>query len=132
MKVLIATRRTQGTMAGDYCWALEGELVTPVNVPCSRPHACGCGRGFAGFASDRATTTAIVVDRPDVDEWALRDAVTDALGRQGWLRGLGPDEVDEVIDVHIDAIAHVCEHFDVGAVVGRRDGSVFIRALTAA
>ena len=54
-----------------------------------------------------------------------------ALGRQGWLSGLDTDDVDDVLDEHIDAIAEVCDHFEVGAVVGRRDSSVFIRALTA-
>lgn len=134
MLVIIATRRTQGALAGDYCWALEGELVTPIAVPCGAPDTCGCGRGFLGLASDRATTTALVVDRPDIDERALRDAVRDALGRQGWLSGLSEaasdGDVDDVLDEHLHAIATVCDHFEVGAVLGRRDHSVFIRALT--
>ena len=130
MKVLIATRRTQGAMPGDYSWALEGELVTAVCVSCCRPDDCGCARGFPGLASARATTTAMVVDRPELDVGEFRDAVQDALARQGWLSGLDPDDAGEVVDDHLRVIALVCEHFEVGAVVGRHDSSVFIRALT--
>lgn len=130
MKVLIATRRTQGAMPGDYCWALEGELVTPLTESCCSPDSCGCSRGFPGLASARATTTAMVVERPELDEHRLRDALRDSLDRDGWLRDLDDDEIGEVVDDHVDAVARVCQHFEVGAVVGRRSSSVFIRALT--
>jgi hypothetical protein len=118
-------------MPGDYCWALEGELVTPVSVVCASGQRCGCERGFPGLASSRATTTAMVVERPEIDPCRLRDALHDSLDRQGWLRGLEGDEVQEVLDDHLDAIQMVCDHFEVGAVVGRRESAVYIRALTA-
>jgi hypothetical protein len=130
MKVLIATKRTQGAMPGDYSWALEGELVTPISMACSSPDSCGCGRGFPGLASARATTTALVVERPEVDDNRLRDALRDSLDRQGWLQHLDADQADDVVDDHVDSIERVCEHFEVGAVLGRYHSSVFIRALT--
>lgn len=130
MRVLIATRRTQGAMPGDYCWTLDGELVTPVSQACGEPDSCGCGRGFPGLASARATTTAMVVERPGLDEEGLHDAVEDSLERDGWLAHLDDDEIDELVGDHLEAIHRVCAHFEVGAVVGRRSSSVFIRALT--
>jgi hypothetical protein len=131
MKVLIATRRTQGAVPGDFCWALEGELVTPVTESCCSPDSCGCGRSFPGLASSRATTTAMVVERPELDGHRLREVLTDSLDRQGWLQGLTGDLADEVVGDHVAAIDMVCAHFEIGAVVGRRASSVFIRALTA-
>lgn len=66
LKVLVATQDTQGQRDDDYNWTVEGELVW-VQEPCATdlrrmPNACGCGRGFAGVASHRATSTAKVVE----------------------------------------------------------------------
>ena len=68
MKTLTATDQTQGR-PGDYHFCVEGELViAPIKI-CDRDLAdpnglggCGCGRGWAGLSSHRATTTAIVTD----------------------------------------------------------------------
>jgi hypothetical protein len=51
MKVLTATSRTQGERSGDYCFCVEGELVTLPQVICARDArnpdgGCGCGRGW--------------------------------------------------------------------------------------
>ena len=64
MKLLTATTERQGERDGDFCYAIEGELVilgevcaTDLNDPAG---GCGCGRAFAGLRSRRATTTALV------------------------------------------------------------------------
>ena len=75
MKVLVATDAGQGEAPDDYCWTLEGELVTPLVAECARPQRCGCGRGFPGFGSARATTTAMVVDLPHIGPAELEGAV---------------------------------------------------------
>jgi hypothetical protein len=78
VKILVATSFTQGTSPDDYHYCVDGELVW-LQEPCDRDKRnpdgpCGCGRGFAGAASHRATTTAMVVQSPltrdDVVEWA--------------------------------------------------------------
>lgn len=66
MKILVATAETQGERETDYTWTVEGELVW-IQEPCATdarrmPNACGCGRGFAGLSSHRATSTAKVVE----------------------------------------------------------------------
>lgn len=66
MKVLVATTRTQGNRSGDYCYCVDGQPVW-IQEPCDRDRrepngGCGCSRGFAGAASHRATTTALVAD----------------------------------------------------------------------
>ena len=68
MHVLTATSRTQGQRANDYTFTIEGELVR-VDEACGSDQrdpdgGCGCGRGFAGMSSCRATTTALVRDLP--------------------------------------------------------------------
>ncbi|MEM9746678.1 MAG: hypothetical protein AAF945_08285 [Actinomycetota bacterium] len=141
MLVLVATTELQGTDPGDYSFTLDGELVTPIVAECSSPTRCGCGRGFPGFASSRATTTAMVVDRPHLTPELLADAVSAWLERDGWrellahdpahedaddTEGPADDVVDEmlaeIVDEHIEAITEVCAHFAVGTVL-QRDGS---------
>jgi len=132
MLVLVATKETQGESEGDYCHAVEGELVTPITVECCLPDRCGCGRGFPGLVSAQATTTAIVVDRPGITPALLRAAVVDSLERGGWSTPSGPggldemlDEmVDEMVDEHVTAISRISHAFGELAVV-RRDGPTF-------
>jgi len=143
MLVLVATRERQGERPDDYDWTVEGELVTPLAAECAAGDRCGCTRGFPGLASDRATTTAMVVDRPGVTPGDLRDAVHDYLERGGWIDLLeeteversGPEglaEVDDVVaaivDEHVESIERVCSSYDIGTVVTRRGPLVFARS----
>ena len=150
MLVLVATNELQGTEPGDYAWTVEGELVTPVATDCASGERCGCNRGFPGLASGRATTTAMVVDRPGVGPSDLRDAVFDWLDRGGWidlLRQTATDRsltagrdgdpepcdhdveamVDAVIDEHVDMIEEVCSAFPEGTVIVRQGPLVSAR-----
>jgi len=152
MLVLIATNELQGAAADDYAWTVEGELVTPVVSECASGDRCGCRRGFPGLASSRATTTAMVVDRPGVSDLDLRDAVYDWLDRDGWIdlfqadiateRRLDVDDlevvdevahlVDDLIDEHVDTIHAVCRSFPEGTVVTRRGHLITARSLPSA
>src|SRR4051794_41941292 len=78
MKLLTATHAGQGDRTGDFCFAVEGELVL-LGLVCATDEAdpdggCGCGRAFAGMSSHRATTTALVRDL-DLTYDDLRSAV---------------------------------------------------------
>ena len=127
MKVLVATRSTQGTHSGDYAHTVDGELVTPLSVTCSSPATCGCGRGFPGLGSSRATTTAMVVDRPLLTRSDLAQAVEDALERGGWLHDLDDEAIDELVEAHVTSIELVCACYPVGTVVSRWGGRVYDR-----
>jgi len=129
MLVLIATKETQGTVDDDYSHTVEGELVTPVAAECCTPDSCGCGRGFPGLASARATTTAMVVDRPELSAVMLRSSVSDSLERGGWLEPDFPDDFAELVDEHVDAITRIGKAFGAGAIV-RRNGSRYWTAAT--
>lgn len=123
MKLLTATRERQGEQDGDFCYAIEGELVL-LGFVCATDEAdpdggCGCGRAFSGMSSMRATTTAVVRDL-DVSVDDLRLALT------GYYvsAGIGPDvigdaEFEEVLTATLEDLAQLA-HVPVGAVVGRR------------
>jgi hypothetical protein len=148
MLVLIATNELQGTARSDYSFTVEGELVTPLATECARGEQCGCRRGFPGLASARATTTAMVVERPGITEHDLRDAVYDWLDRGGWIDLLEENErvgddadhddlidawtvqtiVEGMIDEHVEMIAQVCAGFPVGTVVVRHGSLVAARS----
>lgn len=125
MKVLVATNEMQGALAGDYAWTVEGELVTIEFSACSTPESCGCGRGFVGLASSRATTTAMVVDLPHIGPADLREVVEDWLERSGWNELLEHDAeaIDAVTDEHVENIEMVCANYATGTVV-ERDGEL--------
>jgi len=87
MKILVATSRTQGARESDFNFCIDGELLW-IAEPCATdakrlPNSCGCGRAFAGLASHRATTTALVADLPmNFDEYSR--AISASLQEQGW------------------------------------------------
>lgn len=125
MKVLTATRDTQGHVEGDYSFTVDGELVTPLAVECSAGPSCGCDRGFPGLASSRATSTAKVVDLRHITTERLRQAVRDSLHRDGWSKCLSPWELEDMVEEHVQNIRKVCRSFPVGAVVRRRGLHIF-------
>lgn len=150
MLVLVATHELQGTAPGDYAHTVDGELVTAVVTECGSSNRCGCNRGFPGLASAKATTTAMIVDRPGVSESDLRDAVYDWLDRGGWINLVeqatderndldanapfeyADDTVEDMVNEHVDAIVEVCTSFQIGTVLGRRGSLIASRSMPTA
>ena len=124
MKLLTATRERQGERDGDFCFAVEGELVL-LGFVCATDQAdpdggCGCGRAFSGMSSLRATTTALVRDL-DLSVDDVRIAV------EGYYvaAGMGPDvigrgEFAELVTATVDEMVDIAPSLPAGAVVGRR------------
>ena len=124
MKLLTATRERQGERDGDFCFAVEGELVL-LGYVCAADEAdpdggCGCGRAFSGMGSLRATTTALVRDL-DVSLDDVRLAV------EGYYvaAGMGPEvigsaEFAEVVSATVEEMVDIATPLPAGAVVGRR------------
>lgn len=145
MRVLTATNELQGTAPGDYCFTVEGELVIADVVECAHPDRCGCGRGFPGVSSHRATTTAQVVDLPHIGLVELRGAVRDHV-ESGWSdlvrNGVSPDDPDpdRTVDEHIEAITDeyvesivvICSHFPAGTTIERNGTIIQARSTPAA
>ncbi len=132
MKLLTATREGQGDRDGDFCFAVEGELVF-VGFVCATDRrdpsgGCGCGRAFSGLSSRKATTTALV---RDLD--LSYDDVSLALADHFVTTGMGPDvigalEFDDLVDQEVEQTIRYAEVWQPGAVVGRRLDSVHLRA----
>lgn len=127
MKVLVATRETQGERDDDFYFTVDGELVTPVVIACAHGDECSCRRGFPGLASGRATTTARVAELPEFTLVQLWQALSDSLERQGWLRLFpDPDERDEFVAQHVRTIRLVCDTLPEGSVVRRQDECIMV------
>ncbi len=119
MKVLVATTKTQGKRNNDYCWTVEGELVRLPGMTCDCPD-CGCGSGWAGLASSRATTTCMVAEL-DLDRADLLHAFTSGLERDGWLiPGEDQSWIAEFIEDHL----MLATAFPVGTILELADGEL--------
>jgi hypothetical protein len=150
MLVLIATHELQGAAPGDYSHTVDGELVTAVVTECGSSDSCGCNRGFPGLASAKATTTAMIVDRPGVTDEDLRDAIYDWLDRSGWIDLIeraaderndldedapleyADDTVEHMVADHLEMINDVCASFPIGAVLSRRGPLISSRSMPTA
>ncbi len=127
MKVLVATKQTQGQRPDDFSYTLVGELVRIPAVICDCPD-CGCERAMEGLASHKATTTFTVAERTDLEPVDYRRILLDHLLDGGWVIG-GPDDpenawVGEYIERHLGLAAH----FEVGDVLEIRNDRVEVRA----
>jgi hypothetical protein len=124
MKVLVATSQTQGQRASDFNWCIEGEVVTFSSL-CDRDRiegpdgGCGCGRGFAGLNSHKATTTAVV---RDIDGYTLDDlteAVRSFRQQAGWA-GLAGAKAEQRVAAEVEELAEMAGAWPAGTVIERR------------
>jgi hypothetical protein len=147
MLALVATKDPRGTTPSDRDFALDGELVTPVVLECPDPHCDVCARAWFGLVSHGGTTTAMIVDRPDLDESQLRRALHGWLDCQGTIDlivqaaddgeyevdGVVLDDpvmaVDELIDAHVAEIRSICDCYEVGTILSRMGTLVAPRRL---
>jgi hypothetical protein len=126
MLVLVATRLTQGDRRNDYHWAMDGELVRLGEI-CRKDRkdpdgGCGCGRGFAGMSSRRATTTARVADLSCTRaEFVVSYA--DAMREAGW------DPCPDCVEFDARELLRLAASWPEGTVVGRRLDRLVVRML---
>ncbi len=122
MRLLVATRRGQGSRPDDYCFAVEGEPVTPLLPDCTVPRWCGCRRGFDGLHTDRATTTARVLERTDLSPGTLLVLLDDAVARALVVAGgaVVPSATEQ-----FEEIERVVASLPAGTIV-RRDGQRYV------
>ena len=129
MLIFEATDQMQGQRDSDYHHARNTELVYLPPIDCS-DSACGCKLGFAGFDSHRATTTAMVVERPDMDIQELCRQLAASLHDGGWIDSTSPDH--ELVAMLADEIVQLATRYGeygVGTVI-ERDGNDLMLRLT--
>jgi len=122
MKVLVATNETQGQRSNDFCYCIEGELVT-VGLVCAADESdpdggCGCGRAFIGLNSHKATTTAKVKD-VELSEEDYVEALRSSLEQQGW----PTEDVAELAAW----LTELVDSWPTGAIVERRLDDIYLR-----
>jgi len=132
VKVLVATTESQDSTDGDFAWAVDGELVFIPTLSCEG-RACGCRRAFAGMASNQGTTTALVVDRPDITRADLATALADSIERQDGTQqktrtaGIPSHQVPtEKFGELFGALTSALRHFDDGSIL-ERDGRILTK-----
>jgi hypothetical protein len=124
MKMLTATAETRGQHPRDYHNCIPGELVTFPTLICHRDAAnpdgggCGCGRGWAGLNSHKATTA--IVSDVAITPADYTEAITSSLDQQGW----GGDDAQDIAE-HLASIA---AGYPAGTVLGHRLRNLYVRA----
>lgn len=123
MKVLVATRRTQGARDNDFSDTVEGELVFDAG-PCEdvtdpANWNCACAVGFWGVASGELTTTAMVADLP-IGLREYQRAVRD--GTREWC-------CKECARIYAHSTRMLALKFPVGAVIERYQKPFRVRSL---
>jgi hypothetical protein len=122
VKVLIATRRTQGARDDDFSATVEGELVFD-GGPCedavdAANWTCPCAIAFHGVASGELTTTAVVADLPITlgeYERAVRD------GTEEWC-------CPDCARFYADSTRMLALRFPVGTVIERFRDEIRVRS----
>ena len=115
MKVLVATRRGQGTKPDDYSWTTEGELVRLDDCP---DRYCRC-TGFSGVESHLVTSTALVVEREDLTPELLVDIFERNWDACGYGEYLTAAELRELAEEDVLTLMDHLEDLPLGVVVGR-------------
>lgn len=126
MKVLVATKLTQGQRGNDFSHADEGELLGFTSECDGEPvdGKCGCRRAFSGLVTHRATTTAQVVERPELDLAGYVKAMRASLASGGWTAHMSAKEADAWAREDATELARMAEAFPVGMIVEKRGAKV--------
>ena len=129
-KVLVATSRTQGRRASDFCYTIRGELVVPCEI-CEADRkagpdgGCGCARCWVGLSSRQGTTTAKV---KVIDGFTLADltvAIQASLEHSGMI-ALEAHPEHAAADLAL-GLADLAKAFPKGAVLEIRMGKIAAR-----
>lgn len=90
IKVLVATRKTQGQRANDFCFVPEGEIVTfAFECDDEGPDgSCGCMRSMSGMLARKGTTTMEVQER-QITQDELQAMIIKHLQEGGWGKIIG-------------------------------------------
>jgi len=128
MKVLVATRSTQGTRPSDENRCTEGELVFMLD-PCLTSwldlygRKCACGRSFLGMSSLQSTTTARVIEVSGLTLEGYEQALAACFVAEGWCRDCFAREAPNMLD----DLVGFSSALPVGAVVERRLDTLHVR-----
>jgi hypothetical protein len=127
LKVLVATKQTQGQRKNDFCHVPEEELVR-FGFACDRdaddPNgSCGCNRSLIGFDCQKATTTFRIMSIAMTKERYIAEYLL-SLGKV-W-DTLGSNLIADLID-DTNRLLKVADYHREGAVLEYRAGEFALR-----
>lgn len=129
MKLLVATKKTQGKRGNDFCFCREGEIVK-FGMKCPGEEVdgnCGCARSMVGVTSSKSTTTTRVVVST-LSPKDLKGIFRKSLVKEGWAELMKKNEVEEDCDNMVKGICEVANQYAIGDVIEKR-GDSFIRRI---
>ncbi len=121
MKVLVATKETQGWRKNDFSWADEGELVKQ-GSECDGEAvdgACGCRRAMVGVKTGKATTTMKVVEM-DITREAFTETIRQSQKAGGWYDEKDVEGAEVWVKEIADEMIRLAEYFKLGSIVEKR------------
>lgn len=128
MKLLVATKETQGQRKNDFCHVPEGEVVH-FGFECDGETVdggCGCRRSMCGLGCSKATTTMKVEDVENFSEVELLQALADNyIGN--W--GMKWEEASKRAKEDAEELIGLARHFPTGRVVEKRGNKLRERSV---
>jgi hypothetical protein len=125
MKVLVATKESQGKRKNDFCWVPEGEIVH-FAFECDSDRnpdgPCGCRRSMVGIDCTKSTTTMKVKT-----VGATKDFVTTKLKLHyivNWK--MDPERAEKVAKTELKDLQEVVKGIPEGTILEKR-GDSFLR-----
>jgi hypothetical protein len=131
MKILVATKDTQGQRRNDFMWCREGDIVK-FGTECDGEDIdgrCGCRRAMTGVESNSSTTTMKVVDL-DITKEKLTEAVRGNYRKGGWYKLMGSEGAEEHIKKEVEELIRVAGTFTVGNIVEKRGNKLQSRQIS--
>jgi hypothetical protein len=124
IKILVATKETQGKRKNDFSWCNEGELVT-FAMECDGETidgSCGCRRAMAGMVTHTATTTFKVIEAEITKEALLESEMVSII--EGWgdsegIKALARENAKELLST--------ADLFEVGTILEKRGNRIIAR-----
>ncbi len=133
MKILVATKATQGKRTNDFSFATEGEPVMIPVMECDGEPVdghCGCRRAMAGLESHSATTTVKVVER-DLTPRRLELLIRKSWQQAGWAKLVGARIEGHARD-ETQRLIRLAQAMRLHGVYGRRGESMEFRGMGSA
>ena len=121
VKVLVATKETQGQRHSDFSRAKEGELVLS-GYECDLERIdgrCGCRRSKVGVETLSSTTTFKVVER-NITDAKLIELVRESYRHSGWLLLFSEEEGQYQIETDVAELKRLADSFPIGAILEKR------------
>jgi hypothetical protein len=126
MKILVATKKTQGQRKSDFCHTIEGEMVIHASV-CNKDRnvknpdgGCGCNRSLVGVITHKATTTVEVADWSISKNQFIRDYIA-TLQDAGFYEAVKDKQQIGYIKIVAHDLLNNADRFEVGDVLEYRD-----------